>query len=93
MDDKAAGLLTDEARGHLGALHEIYSGLSGWDVDALEAATKGYAEKTGIKLGAVAQPLRAALTGSKTSPGIYDVLMALGREESLARISDQTAAS
>ena len=93
MDDKAAGLLTDEARSHLGALHELYSGLNGWDADALEAATKGYAEETGIKLGAVAQPLRAALTGSKTSPGIYDVLMALGREESLARIGDQTAAS
>jgi glutamyl-tRNA synthetase len=45
--------------------------------------------KSGIKLGAVAQPLRAALTGSKTSPGIYDVLLALGREESLARIADQ----
>ena len=51
-----------------------------------------YAEETGLKLGAVAQPLRAALTGRSTSPGIFDVLSVLGREESLARIADQAGA-
>jgi glutamyl-tRNA synthetase len=91
MEEKATILLTDEARGHLAALHARYSALDGWETETLEAATKAYAEKAGIKLGAVAQPLRAALTGSKTSPGIYDVLLALGREESLARIADQMA--
>ena len=45
----------------------------------------------GVKLGDLAQPLRAALTGRATSPGIFDVLEILGREESLARISDQAA--
>lgn len=90
MDEKAATLLTDEARGHLAALHGLYGALEAWTVEPLEAATKAYAEQAEIKLGAVAQPLRAALTGSKTSPGIYDVLIALGREESLARIGDQT---
>jgi glutamyl-tRNA synthetase len=90
MDEKAATLLTDEARGHLAALHGLYGALDAWNVEPLEAATKAYAEQAEIKLGAVAQPLRAALTGSKTSPGIYDVLIALGREESLARIGDQT---
>jgi glutamyl-tRNA synthetase len=54
----------------------------------LEAAVKAHAEKTGIKLGKLAQPLRAALTGTSTSPPIFDVLDVLGREEALARISD-----
>ena len=51
--------------------------------------SKLIAETTGIKLGKLAQPLRAALTGTNTSPGIFDVLEVLGREESLARIKDQ----
>ncbi len=50
------------------------------------------AEARGVKLGALAQPLRAALTGRTTSPGIFDVLEVLGREESLARIADQMRA-
>ena len=53
---------------------------------------RAYAEETGAKLGAVAQPLRAALTGRTTSPGIFDVLTVLGREESLGRIADQAGA-
>ena len=51
-----------------------------------------FAEETGVKLGKVAQPLRAALTGRSTSPGIFDVLEVLGREELLARIRDQVHA-
>ena len=47
------------------------------------------AEAKGVKLGKVAQPLRAALTGRATSPGIFDVLVLLGREESLARMADR----
>ncbi|MBV6657693.1 MAG: glutamate--tRNA ligase [Devosiaceae bacterium] len=90
LEDKAAALLTDEARAHLKALLARYEALDGWDAETLEATTKAYAESAEVKLGAIAQPLRAALTGSKTSPGIYDVLIALGREEALARISDQT---
>ena len=54
----------------------------------LEAAVKAYAEKSGIKLGKLAQPLRAALTGTSTSPPIFDVLEVLGREEAMARIND-----
>ncbi|MPT21525.1 MAG: glutamate--tRNA ligase, partial [Starkeya sp.] len=50
------------------------------------------AEAQGVKLGMLAQPLRAAVTGKTTSPGIFDVLAVLGREESLARIADQTGA-
>ena len=50
---------------------------------------RGVAETAGVKLGQVAQPLRAALTGRATSPGIFDVLVLLGREESLARIAER----
>jgi glutamyl-tRNA synthetase len=65
------------------------SALAEWDVPSLEAAIREVAESCGVKLGKLAQPLRAALTGRTTSPGIFDVLALLGREESLARIADQ----
>ena len=58
---------------------------------ALEQSVRDLAEAEQLKLGAVAQPLRAALTGSNSSPGIFEVLAILGRDESLARISDQTS--
>ena len=51
---------------------------------------RAFAERKEVKLGAVAQPLRAALTGRPTSPGIFDVLQVLGKQESLARLADQT---
>lgn len=60
-----------------------------WTAEAMEAAVRSYAERRGLKLGTVAQPLRAALTGRTTSPGIFDVLMVLGRDESLGRLADQ----
>ena len=63
-----------------------------WTAQALESSVRTFAEETGRKLGKVAQPLRAALTGKATSPGIFDVLDVLGREESLARLHDQAAA-
>ncbi len=88
-DEKAAKILSDDARGILGEIHSVYDGLENWDADGLEAATKAFAENKELKLGKVAQPLRAALTGRATSPGIYDVLIALGREEALGRIKDQ----
>jgi glutamyl-tRNA synthetase len=91
MEEAASALLSDEACQHLAGLHGAYADLPTWDAASLEDATKAYAEQQAIKLGAIAQPLRAALTGSRTSPGIYDVLAALGREESLGRISDQMA--
>jgi glutamyl-tRNA synthetase len=59
-----------------------------WSVDALDAVVRAFAETEGLKLGKVAQPLRAALTGRSTSPGVFDVLAVLGREESLSRIRD-----
>ena len=91
LDEKAAKLLEGDARKHLAALHERFSALKDWEAKALEAATRAYAEEAGAKLGGVAQPLRAALTGRTTSPPVFDVLAVLGREESLARIADQAA--
>lgn len=92
MTDKAAKLLEGDAPAHLKALHEKLAAVEAWAMEPLEAAVRAYAEEAGVKLGKVAQPLRAALTGSNTSPGIFDVLVALGREEALARIADQAAA-
>jgi len=89
VDEAASSLLTDEARGILRSAHEKLSALAEWDAGSLEAAIREVAEGNGLKLGKLAQPLRAALTGRTTSPGIFDVLVLLGREESLARIADQ----
>jgi len=90
VEPAAAKLLSAEARAMLGRLVAVYE-QTAWDAAALEAATKAFAEAEKIKLGAVAQPLRASLTGKTTSPGIYDVLMVLGKTESLARIKDQVS--
>jgi glutamyl-tRNA synthetase len=89
LDGTAADLLTKEARETLGSAHSKLGALAKWDAPALEAAIREVAEDRGVKLGKLAQPLRAALTGRTTSPGIFDVLALLGREESLARIADQ----
>ncbi len=89
MDEKAAKLLSAAARGHLTALAARFAALGDWTATALEAATRDYAQEIGIKLGDVAQPLRAALTGRSVSPPIFDVLAVLGREEALARLEDQ----
>jgi glutamyl-tRNA synthetase len=86
MEPKAAAQLTAEARL---LLREVGEALAATDFSptALDAALRGYAEQTGRKLGQVAQPLRAALTGSTVSPGIDVTLAALGREEALTRIA------
>jgi glutamyl-tRNA synthetase len=86
MEPKAAAVLTAEARL---MLRSVASSLAETDfsVPAIDAALRGFAEQNGLKLGQVAQPLRAALTGSTVSPGIDATLAALGREESLARIA------
>ena len=89
IDDKAAALLTDDARAHLAMAHRALTDVSSWDHDSADAAVREVAEAAGLKLGKLAQPLRAALTGRTTSPGIFDVLVLLGKDESLARIADQ----
>jgi len=93
LDEKAAALLDPDARAMLADLVDDLSSLSEWTAEKTEAAVRTFAERTGRKLGKVAQPLRAALTGRTTSPGIFDVLEVLGREESLDRIRDQADGS
>jgi glutamyl-tRNA synthetase len=89
LDDKAKALLGDEGRARLAMLVDALAAVETWDVASTEAAVRALAESSGAKLGQLAQPLRAALTGQSTSPGIFDVLAVLGREESLARLKDQ----
>ncbi len=89
MEEKAAALLTPEARELLGQISHRIERENDWTTEALEASLKAMAEELGLGLGKLAQPLRAALTGQTTSPGIFDVLALLGRDESLARINAQ----
>lgn len=89
IDSAAAALLTGDSRKLLVAAHDAFCSVAVWDHDHLEPATREIAEQHGVKLGKLAQPLRAALTGRTTSPGIFDVLALLGQAESLARIEDQ----
>ncbi len=89
MDEKASALLEGGAADLLALLHRRLDGLAEWGKESTEQAVREVAEAEGVKLGQLAQPLRAALTGRATSPGIFDVLVLLGREESLARIADR----
>jgi len=89
LDDQAKTLLTPEARKLLGEIETELATLKTWTPESTEQAVRTFAERKGAKLGAVAQPLRAALTGRTTSPGIFEVLTVLGQSESLARLADQ----
>src|SRR5271156_3950666 len=92
MDAKAEEILARAGRLHLKNLLPRLTALNEWTAAGAEEAVRAYADEQGAKLGIVAQPLRAALTGRSTSPGIFDVLTVLGREESLGRIADQASA-
>ena len=89
LDEGAAALLTPKARALARQGAQGAGRRAEWNHDALEQAVREVAEAEGVKLGKLAQPLRAALTGRTTSPGIFDVLALLGKSESLARIDDQ----
>ena len=91
INEQAKALLTDEAKTLIAALLPELEAVPDWNATSAEAVVRPYAERAGLKLGAVAQPLRAALTGRTTSPPIFDVLAVLGRDESLARLRDQAA--
>ncbi|HEX4192193.1 MAG TPA: glutamate--tRNA ligase [Stellaceae bacterium] len=90
VDDKAKAQLAP-AKALIGALSQALASAD-WETAALEAAVRSFAETQGLKLGQVAQPLRAALTGSTASPPIFEVMAVLGRTESLARLADATTA-
>ena len=93
VDTKAAAILTDETRQLIGRLRDGLMDVAPWTAENAEATVRAYADANGLKLGGVAQPLRVALTGRTTSPGIFDVLAVLGRDESLARLQDQARAA
>jgi len=86
-------LLNDAGRASNAAVHKILSDIpeSDWTAAKIEALIKSYAEESGAKLGNIAQPLRAALTGRAVSPPVFDVLEILGRDEALARIDEASA--
>ena len=89
LDDKAAALLTPDARLLLGELTDYLEPIEPWNAETTEQAIRAFAEVKGTKLGSVAQPMRAALTGRITSPPIFDVLAVLGKSESMGRLRDQ----
>ncbi len=88
IDAKARKLLGGDAGSSLHALAEALGAIDSWDEDGIEQAVRGLAQQRGVKLGAVAQPLRASLAGSTVSPGIFEVAAVLGRDETLGRVQD-----
>jgi glutamyl-tRNA synthetase len=93
LDVKAAQIISNGGKARLADIAPRLAALDGWSAQSTEAAVREVSVECGVKLGDLAQPLRAALTGRTTSPGIFDVLAILGREESLARLSDQLDAA
>jgi glutamyl-tRNA synthetase len=89
LDEQAKATLTSEAKTVLTAVVPRLDAVADWNAASTEAVLRSYAEEASFKLGAVAQPLRAALTGKTTSPPIFDVLAVLGKDESLSRLRDQ----
>ena len=91
LDDKAAKLLDADAKVVLGKLAVLFDAAPDWKAGTLEQVVRDFAEAGDLKLGKVAQPLRASLTGRAVSPPVFDVMAVLGKTESLARIRDQAA--
>ncbi|HTB02609.1 MAG TPA: glutamate--tRNA ligase [Bradyrhizobium sp.] len=89
IEPRAEALLTPETRELIGRLRAALAAVDPWTAETTEAAMRAFAEANNLKLGAVAQPLRVALTGKTTSPGIFEVLSVLGKQECLARLGDQ----
>ncbi len=89
LDEKAATILNDEGRALLKDVLPALEATTEWTAAALDSTARAFAEEKNLKLGKIAQPLRAALVGKSTSPGVFDVLEVLGREEALGRIRDQ----
>jgi glutamyl-tRNA synthetase len=89
-DTDAAALLDANARNMLARLSDTFAAVTDWTHQALDVAARAFAEAEGVKLGKVAQPLRAALTGRAVSAGIFEIMELIGREESMARLGDAT---
>lgn len=85
-DEKAAALLAEGGAAVLNGLLPELEVLAEWSQESVEAVARAYAEATGQKLGKVAQPLRAAITGRLVSPSVFEAMEVLGKEESITRI-------
>jgi glutamyl-tRNA synthetase len=92
-DDPAARdkWLDGEGRGALAEAHDALSGVDSWTVEGIEAALRGVIDARHAKPKDVFQPIRVALAGTTVSPGIFETLEVLGREQSLARIEKALA--
>lgn len=89
IDEKAQMLLDKNGQAILNGVYFALKEVHSWDTKTLDETLRSYACTQDLKFGSIAQPLRAALTGRPTSPGVFDVLILLGRDESLNRINDQ----
>jgi len=88
LDNKAAKLINSDSQAIISKLIDELESLATWEIEALEAQIRSFSNNHSLKMGKIAQPLRAMLTGSTISPGIFDVLFSLGQEETLARLRD-----
>ena len=88
LGKEVAKFLDAENRQRLGRLRGALATLSEWRAAGLEDAVRAFTQSENVKLGKIAQPLRAALTGATASPGIFDVMEVLGRDEALGRLDD-----
>jgi len=94
LNEHARNTLNDtDVRRRLGELRTLLAGTDPWTVPAIEERVRAFADQEGLKLGKVAQPIRAAVTGTNVSPGIFDVLEILGRDETLGRLDDALSAA
>jgi glutamyl-tRNA synthetase len=91
LDEKAAKLLDANAVAMVKTLADKLGAVANWTAAELEAVVRAFAEESQVKLGKVAQPLRAALTGRAVSPPVFDVMEVLGRDETLARLADRSS--
>ncbi len=89
LDKKAEKVLDDTGREHLSNLLPMLEACEDWSLDSVEKIIKGYIEENGFKFPKVAQPIRAALTGSTNAPSIYDLLIIVGKREAISRINYQ----
>jgi glutamyl-tRNA synthetase len=90
-DEKATKYLADIAPQILARLTVRLHHVSPWTAGSVEKTVRAFAEDEELKLGRIAQPLRVALTGRAVSPGVFDVMETLGRDETLARLGDIAA--
>ncbi len=89
MEEKALAQLDEQSRQIIALIVKQLAEISNWAIDDIKECVKDFAEKQDIKLGKIAQPLRAALTGRAVSPGVFEVMVILGKDESIMRLNDQ----